>query len=193
MNEPSVEKLTLGLILYLLLPLWVLVGSLDYFCHRASRIERNSGLKESLMHMGMGVLVGIPIWLGIFCEINVLVLLVCFSCFVLHEIVAHNDVVWAEPRREITIWETHLHNYLGTIPFYVLALVVCRNWSAFISTITFDWSGKIYLQLRSEPLGSAKYVMTYAVFMIVVAILPYVEEVYRCWRYQSSEGNSEGE
>ena len=99
MNDPTVENLTLGLILYLLLPLWVIVGSLDYLCHRASHIERNDGLRESLMHMGMGVLVGIPIWLGIFCKINVLVMLVCFICFILHEIVAHNDVVWAASRR----------------------------------------------------------------------------------------------
>jgi len=193
MNDPTVENLTLGLILYLLLPLWVIVGSLDYLCHRASHIERNDGLRESLMHMGMGVLVGIPIWLGIFCKINVLVMLVCFICFILHEIVAHNDVVWAASRRKISIWETHLHNYLGTIPFYVLALVICRNWAAFINTITLKWSGEIYIQLRPEPLGSANYVMTYAAFMIVVAILPYVEEVHRCWKYQNSEGKAERE
>ncbi len=178
----TVETLTLSLILYIILPLWVITGSLDYWCHRATKIEDNSGLRESLIHALMGFLVGVPLWLGIFFEINVLVLLVCLTFFVLHELVAHQDVVWAGSRRRITVWEQHIHAYLLTIPFYLMTLIICRNWGAFIRTIRFEWTGDLYLIIRPEPVGTMRYVEWYAVLMLFTAILPYTEEVWRCWR-----------
>ena len=178
--QPTVETLTLNLILYVMLPLWVLAGSFDYWCHRLSKIEENSGLVESVFHAVMGFLVGIPLWLGIFFEINVLVLLVCFVMFVLHELVAHYDVVWADSRRTITVWEQHAHAYLSTIPFYLMTLIICRNWIAFIRTITLDWSGDLTLRMRPEPVGTMRYLWWYAALMLVIAIIPYTEEVIRC-------------
>ena len=127
-------------------------------------------------------MVGVPLWLGIFFEINVLVLLLCFTFFVLHELVAHQDVVWAGPRRRITVWEQHVHAYLLTIPFYLMTLIICRNWGAFTRTITFEWTGDLYLRMRPEPVGTMSYVWWYAVLMLFTAILPYTEEVWRCWR-----------
>ncbi len=72
----TVDTLTLGLILYVLPLLWVIAGSLNYWCHRATKIEENFGLVESLLHAAMGFVVGIPLWMAIFFEIDVLVLLI---------------------------------------------------------------------------------------------------------------------
>ena len=182
MIEQTVEGLTLGLILYVLLPMWVVAGSLDYWCHRVTRIEENAGLAESVLHALMGFLVGIPLWLGIFFEINVLVVLLCFSFFVVHEVVAHYDVVLAQPARRISVWEQHVHAYLSTLPFYVLTLIICRNWSTFLRTITFLWADGLTLTLRLEPVGTMRYVWWYAALMLVIAIVPYTEELIRCWR-----------
>jgi hypothetical protein len=180
--EATVEALTLGLILYVILPLWVISGSLDYWCHRLSKIEDNSGLRESLLHATMGFLIGIPLWMAIFFEINVLVLLLCFVFFVSHELVAHYDVVWAQSKRRITVGEQHVHAYLLTIPFYLMTLIICRNWGAFMHTITFEWTGNLHLSMRQEPVGTMRFVWWYATLMLVTAILPYTEEVFRCWR-----------
>ena len=182
--DTSVEALTLGLILYVILPLWVSAGSFDYFCHKRTKIEENAGIVESLVHAIMGFLVGLPLWLAIFHEINVLLLLVCFVCFVLHELVAHFDVRWADDKREIGVWEQHAHSYLLTIPFYMMTLFICRNWEVFVRTITFQWRGDLTLVARPEPVGSMRYVLWYATFMFVVAVIPYTEEVIRCWRYR---------
>jgi len=132
----------------------------------------------------LGLVVGIPLWLSIFSEIDVLVLLISFFFFIVHELVAHYDVVWADPKRKITVWEQHVHAYLSTIPFYLMTLIICRNWDAFIRTITFQWTGHLQISMRSEPVGTVSYVWWYAVFMLVVAIIPYTEEVVRCFRAQ---------
>lgn len=180
---PTLEDLTLRLILFVILPLWVICGSLDYFCHRATKIEENSGIEESLHHALMGFQVGIPIWLGIYCEINVLVMLICFVCFVVHEWTAHHDVVVAGHSRKVTPWEQHVHSYLITIPFYMMTLIICRNWPVFVDTITLNWAGSLSLVLRPEPLGTNAYVRWYAFLMLIVAVIPYTEELIRCWRY----------
>ena len=132
----------------------------------------------------MGRQAGIPLWMGIFFEINVLVLLVCFFCFVTHEWTAHNDMVLAGEVRDVTIWEQHLHSYLATIPFYLLTLVACRNWDQFIRTITLQWSGELHLTWRPEPLGTTSYVWWYATFMLSAAVIPYSELLIRCWMFR---------
>ena len=76
-DQMHVDSFTLSLMLYVLLPLWVVCGSLDYCCHRATRIEHNTGIRESILHSLMGV----PMWLCLFFEMNVLVLLTCFFFF----------------------------------------------------------------------------------------------------------------
>jgi hypothetical protein len=46
----NTNQLLINLILYGMLPLWGIAGFIDWCCHRATRIERTSGLKESLVH-----------------------------------------------------------------------------------------------------------------------------------------------
>jgi hypothetical protein len=178
----DVDSLTLSLMLYVLLPLWVVCGSLDYCCHRATRIEHNTGIRESMLHSLMGVLVGVPMWLSLFFEMNVLVLLTCVVFFVLHEIVAHIDVCLALPNREVSVWEQHVHAYLSTIPFYLMSLIICRNWAVFIDLLTMSWSGQMEYVWRQQAVGSMAYIWWYTTFMLVFAGIPYTEELVRCWR-----------
>ncbi|HSC14407.1 MAG TPA: diguanylate cyclase, partial [Gammaproteobacteria bacterium] len=44
---PTTDQLLVNLILYGLLPLWGITGFIDWCCHRATRIEHTSGLRES--------------------------------------------------------------------------------------------------------------------------------------------------
>src|SRR5262249_18818505 len=57
------KTLLINLILYGLLPLWGIAGFIDWCCHRATRVESTSGIKESLMHSLMGIQLGVPILL----------------------------------------------------------------------------------------------------------------------------------
>ena len=184
----DVNDLILSLILYGLLPLWVIAGFIDYLCHRATRIHETSGIRESLMHLAMGAQVAIPMWLALTCKINCLILLLCFIVLITHEVVAHYDVVYATSRRHVSVWETHVHSFLETIPFFLTALVVCRNWEVFIQLVTLDWVGSMSLELREAPigteLGDRTFIGRYFFLVILAGLFPFVEELFRCWRYQ---------
>jgi hypothetical protein len=181
MQEP--KHLLINLILYGLLPLWGIAGFIDWCCHRATRVESTSGLKESLIHSLMGIQLGIPILLCLLFEVNVLVLLICVAMWLLHEAAAHWDVYYATPRRHISIWEVHVHNYMATVPLYLLMLVVIINWDVALKAVTFEWSGQFQLHLLGDRPGGPRYLAGYLAFMAVLCVFPYLEENLRCLRY----------
>ena len=185
MSDPTESQLVLYLILYVILPIWTIAGTVDWWCHRKTKIEETSGLKESIIHSIMGIQVGLPIIACLVFEVNVLLMLFCFFILITHEYVAHQDIVWATPRREISHLEIHAHSYLSTVPFYLIGLIVVRRWDTFIKMITLDWSGEMSLVLRSEPIGGTPYYLPYYLtFALCVGVVPYVEENIRCWLYQ---------
>lgn len=179
---PTTDELLMNLILFGLLPLWGIAGFIDWCCHRATRIERTSGLKESLVHSLMGIQLGIPIVLCLFYYVNVMILLICFAAFLCHEIVAHYDVYYAAPRRTISIWEVHVHNYMATIPLYLLMLIMVLNWDVVLKLVSLDWSGEFVFERVPAPHGGSHYIRNYLVFMGVLCVLPYLEENVRCLR-----------
>ncbi len=180
MENAQTHDLVLDLILYVILPLWGISGFVDWVCHRVTKIEHTSGLKESVIHAIMGIQIGIPIVVGITFQMNVLVFLICLAALVAHEIVAHHDVAYTMDKRKISIWEVHAHNYLATIPFYLIALIAVRNPATLVKTFTLDWAGQLELIPYAEPVGGAGYLPWYLTFMGVICIIPYTEELVRC-------------
>lgn len=183
MTVLDTSQLLINTLLYIFLPLWGIAGFADWCCHRATKIESTSGLKESLMHSLMGIQVGIPIMLCLLFRVNVLVLLICIAAWVLHELVAHWDVHYAAPRRHISIWEMHAHSYLATLPFYMLAMIMVINWPVLLKLITFDWHGQMNLNRIELPHGGPRYLAYYLWLMAVLCFFPYAEENLRCLRH----------
>ena len=179
----NTNHLLVNLILYGLLPLWGITGFIDWCCHRATHVESTSGLKESLIHSAMGVQLGIPIALCLLFEVNVLVLLICILMWLLHEFMAHWDVHYATPLRRISIWEVHVHNYMATVPLYLLMLIVVLNWDVAVQTFTLHWSGQLTLHRLAAPRGGSGYLVGYLSFMALFCVFPYLEENLRCLRY----------
>ena len=177
------KPLLVNLILYGLLPLWGIAGFIDWCCHRATKVESTSGLKESLIHSLMGIQLGIPILLCLMFEINVLILLICVAMWLAHEVVAHWDVYYATPRRHISIWEVHVHNYMATVPLYLLMLIAIINWDVTVKLVTLDWSGQMTLRRLANPPGGSGYLPAYLAFMGVLCVFPYFEENIRCLRH----------
>lgn len=147
--------LVLNVMLYVLLPLWGIAGMLDWWCHRNTEIEKTSGLHEAYVHCLMGVQIGIPVVLSLLFEVNVLIMLLCFAALLAHELVAHYDVHFTTGKREISIWEVHAHNYLATLPFFLLLLIIVRKWEVFLDTVTLNWGGGLGIEWRQEPLGAS--------------------------------------
>jgi len=181
--------LLINVMLYVFLPLWGIAGFVDWCCHRATKIEVTSGIKESLMHSLMGIQMGIPIILCLLFNVNVLILLICIVTWISHEIVAHCDVRYATPTREISIWEMHAHTYLGSLPLYMLISIFVINWDVFQQLIHFQWAGNLSLVVIEEPHGTSSYLPLYLSFMCVICVLPYIEENLRCLKAYLKKGS----
>lgn len=178
------SQLLINVLLFLFLPLWGIAGFVDWCCHRATKIEMTSGLKESLMHSVMGIQVGIPILFCLLYRVNVLVLIICIFAWLLHECIAHWDVAYASGKRHISIWEMHAHSYLATLPLYMLALIMVINWPVAIDLIQLNWQGQMQLIPMEYQHGGTWFLTTYLSFMAIICVFPYLEENIRCLRKQ---------
>src|SRR6266704_144347 len=107
----SIEaEVTRSVLMYFVLPLWLLAGFADYLCHRASRIATTSGPKESLIHLLMLAEVAVLVTAALALEVNALVILVMIAFWAAHEASAVSDVVFAHHRREVTPIEQWVHS-----------------------------------------------------------------------------------
>lgn len=176
------NQLLINVILYIFLPLWGIAGFADWCCHRATKIEHTSGIRETMVHSLMGLQMAVPILLCLLFKVNVLILLICIAAWLAHEAVAHYDVHYAAPRRHISKWEMHAHNYLATLPLYMMLLIMVINWQVFLKLISFEWAGEFSFIRMPYAHGGDHYLPYYLTFMAIVCVLPYTEENLRCLR-----------
>ena len=128
----------------------------------------------------MGIQIGIPILLCLLFEVDTGILLICILIWILHELVAHFDVRYASPKRHISIWEMHAHTYLGSLPLYMLSMIVVLNWDVFLQLITLNFSGAFEFARLSQPWGGERFLKFYLIFMAILCVFPYTEELIRC-------------
>ena len=76
----------------------------------------------------------------------------------LHEVAAHWDVHYATPRRRISIWEMHVHNYMATMPLYLLMLDRRAELGRRgVKLASFDWAAPVRPRALRDPHGSPGY------------------------------------
>ncbi|PJI37376.1 hypothetical protein [Ferrovibrio sp.] len=180
----DVQDITRIYLLFVILPLWVLVAAADYLCHRASAIERTSGLSETALHFLLLAEAGAAVLAGLFLEINALVLLFMLLALIAHELTAYWDVAYTWTRREITPLEQRVHDYLGVIPFMAFSFVLVLHWDAAALLFTTpadaaNWT----IALKEEPLPVVYIVMLLAAILLL-DLLPYLEELLRDLRWR---------
>src|SRR5436190_22137190 len=93
---------TVLILMYFLLPVWLVAGSADWLCHRASHIESTTGAKESLIHLLMFAEVGVPLLAAMFLDVNALIIAMMIVAFFIHEATAMWDVRYATTARTVT-------------------------------------------------------------------------------------------
>lgn len=175
----DIAAVTTNYLLYVILPLWLLVGIADWHCHRVTRIESTSGAKESLIHIAMMAEAGIGVLLCLFLTINALVIALMVACWLAHEITAHWDLRYAVTRREVRPSEQHVHNYLGAIPFMALSFVIVLHWPQFLALFGFGLEAPgLSLSLKQPPLPIG-YVAGMLAAIALLEVLPYGEEFLR--------------
>jgi hypothetical protein len=182
------EALLISILLYVLLPLWLVAGVGDYLCHRRAKLENTSGLPESALHVLQAALVGIPLVVGLFFEVNALVLLILIAGALLHTLAALWDGLYTHPRRNISAIEQHIHSHLEYIPLVAVLIVTVIHWPVFLQLIGLGTTTASFsLQAKREPLPVGVVVAVLgSVFLFQGALL--AEELVRAARAAARSG-----
>jgi hypothetical protein len=181
-RKVGVEKTSRRYLLYFLLPLWMIAGLLDWYHHRRTKIEKTAGTHESMIHILMMSEIGLPIMIGLFIEVNALVLALMIVAFLAHEATAYWDVAYAANRREVTPSEQYVHNFLDVIPFMVVSFMICLYWDQFCALLGMGKEpARFELRTKRQPLARS-YVDGIVAAVTATIALPYVEEFWRCYR-----------
>jgi hypothetical protein len=170
---------TLLVLMYFVVPVWLMSGFADWLCHRATNIETTSGAKESVLHLLLFAEVAGPFLAALLLDINALVLAFMIVMFFVHEATTLWDLSYAMNLREITPIEQHVHSYLEMMPLMGVLLVAARHWPQFLALFGFgDEAPRFDIALKAPPLPLA-YIVSALVAALLFAVLPYMEELWR--------------
>jgi len=165
------------------LPLWLAAGLGDWYKHRKTHIEDTAGARESMIHALMMSETGVPVLLGLFCEVNAGVLATCGGALGAHSVTAYWDVSYAEERRHVSAGEQHFHSLLEVVPIMATGFLAVLYWDQALSLVgRGDQKPDLRLRLkRHDPLGTRTRLLVLGA-MGLFGALPYVEEMWRCLR-----------
>ncbi|SDA13220.1 hypothetical protein SAMN05216315_10433 [Nitrosospira sp. Nsp18] len=174
LNDPSVL-----ILMYFILPVWLLAGCADWLCHRASHIETTTGAKESMLHLLMFAEIGVPLLAAIFLQINAGIIALMIAAFFVHEATALWDVSYAVTARNVTPIEQHIHSFLEMIPLMAILFIVSLHWGQFQALFGFgSETARFDLNWKEEPLP-ATYVVSIMAVILTFELIPYIEEFFR--------------
>lgn len=172
------------LLVFMVLPLWILAGTADYFCHRATRIEKTSGVAVSILHLVQFALVGIPVTAALFLDINAGYFAFALVFLALHHAMAAIDLVYANSRRRIAPREQMVHSFLEIMPITALLLLGVIYWPQLLALFGKGAEPAVFAPtIRVLPLG---FVLTTLASALLLNLLPYVEELWRCVKMRGS-------
>jgi len=178
----NLENVVQGILLYFVLPIWVVTGAADALCHKIARIERNTGPVESVIHLIMGAEVGAAVLVALCLELTGAVLLFLLAMWVVHEVTSYLDLSYASSRRFVPPWEQRVHDYLAVLPLLALVLVTLLSWGQVLALFGLGSqpldSG---LRLKDHPL-STTYLVGLLSSIFLFNFLPYLLELARCLR-----------
>ena len=167
-----------SILAYVVLPLWLVCGFLDYLCHRASHMEHATGPRESFIHWLMLAEVALPLGLAVFFRINALVLLVAIFCLIAHEITGYLDLKLAMATRPVTAFEQQVHSALEILPLAAILLVMTLHWP---QTLALFGAGNQHADFSLGPKQMPRWgeLIPPGLAFLCLAILPYLEELWR--------------
>jgi hypothetical protein len=168
------------LLMFVVLPAWIVAGLADYACHRATRIAETSGVAESLLHLLQFGLVGLPVTLALFVKPNAGFFLFAGLCILLHHLTAYLDVRYANHTRPGWPVEQMVHSFLEIPPIAAFLLLAATEWRQFLAL--FGLGSEVALfQPQPRPLPLA-YMAAALAGAFLFNLLPYLEELVRCLR-----------
>lgn len=166
------------ILMFFVVPLWLLAGLADWLCHRATYIERTSGSRESRLHLLMFAEMGAPLLAALFLEVNALVIAFMIVMFLVHEATSFWDVSYATRLRRVSPFEQHVHSFLEIMPLLALALIVARYWPQFLALFgAGEEKARFILRWNPEKLPPLYIAGTLACAALIGGL--YLEELAR--------------
>ena len=167
-----------NILAWVVLPLWVLAGFLDYLCHRRSDIEHATGTLETMIHWLMLAEIGVPLLLVVLFRINALVIAAMLVCLVAHEITGYFDLRLAMATRRVTVFEHQVHSLLEVLPLAAALLLMILHWPQAMALFGAGREPAEWFIGRKQMPRLAECILPGAAFFLF-AVLPYAEELYR--------------
>lgn len=167
-------------LLYGLLPLWMLTGAGDCWVHRRERIEHSAGVKESAMHLLMMAELAPAVAVALFLDITAATLLALLACCIAHELTVWWDLRYAVSVRRIPVVEQWLHSVQLVLPWVglvALAIVHRDQVLALWRPQAADWGWR----WKAQGLSVAELTGAIAAGLLLI-VVPYAEEMLRCLR-----------
>lgn len=185
----SVDTLLWWLLGAVILPVWLLSGTMDYVLHARTDIEHTSGRHESALHLVQLSEIGVPMLAFLFLEVDALTLALMLGGVIAHTVSAWRDLCYTTHRREITPAEQVVHGFLFVLPWVALALVVVLHWPVVRALadpgIASDWSVHPRRPMFPVPVLAAVLLASG-----LLSVLPGAWEFLRTNAAQSSSSNA---
>jgi hypothetical protein len=163
------------------MPLWLGAGLADWHRHRRTHIETTSGARESMIHGLMMTEAGVPVALGLFCEINAGVLALCGGALGVHGATAVWDVTYAEERRRVSPAEQHIHSFLEIVPLMATTFLATLHWDQARALAGQNGRPDFRIRRKRHPLTPRTRAALLGAMALFGAV-PYAEEMIRCLR-----------
>jgi hypothetical protein len=167
---------------YVLFPIWLSAGFADWLFHRKTRIERTSGVRESVLHALMIAEMGVAVLVVLFLEINAATLLALIAVYALHEVTVLADLNSAHHAREVPPLEQLVHGIMEAVPMAALTVLCIANWEQLGGLIGMaDSASDLSLRWR-DPSFALTTIATILSLSLVFVVAPFAEEALRCLR-----------
>jgi hypothetical protein len=167
-------------LMYAVFPLWVAAGLADWACHRHTRIEGTSGLRENLFHWLLLAQMGAAMLAVALLEVNTAILLLVLAAFLAHEFTTWIELQYVVPLRPVGPSEQMVHSFMEILPLAVLGLLAVAHWDqvlALLDQAQPDFS----LRGKEQPWPPA-YLWSAFAAALAFNLLPMAEETLRCVR-----------
>jgi hypothetical protein len=167
----------LGWVLY---PLWLIGGAIDYICHRRTDIQHTSGIQESWLHVAQFATMAVFFASAVLLQITLPVIILLVALVIAHTVLSFIDVSYTLGRRHISPSEQHAHGLLNVVPLIAVGLLAILNWQTLLPL-----SNDPMIRVKDEPLAATHVAMLLGSFS-VLAGGPVLEEWLRTYRARVS-------
>jgi hypothetical protein len=165
----KLPALTIDLLVYVLYPLWLVAGAIDYWCHRRTNIALTSGITETWLHIAQFITIAIIFFGAVLLRPTLPMIALLGTSVVLHLVLSYIDVAYTAPKRYISPLEQHVHGFLDVLPIVAVCLLAILGLSE--SQITTGFAARSYSSTGELALLLGSFV--------VLAGIPVIEEHLR--------------